>query len=152
MASSGTLLRVALVRTDVSEKQSIYFLRSFRRLLVMANVVPSSPILVTLMMEVLSSSDTSVLTRATRRSIPEDATLRSQRFLQAEKSLRVLQMWLLPLEIFSGTDLRVEASKAGEQLYGSLPCLFNSNRRHSAKRVCETKRKTQNNAENMAVA
>jgi hypothetical protein len=46
-----------------------------RRLLVTASVVPTSPILVTLMKEALSPSETSVLKRAIRRNTPEDTIL-----------------------------------------------------------------------------
>jgi hypothetical protein len=94
------LHRVALVRTDVSEESNptiirvtrisgletalaltgnrltlrrkyMVFPRSVPRLLVIANVVPSSPIVVNLMMEALLLFETSVVIRVTRRNIAE---------------------------------------------------------------------------------
>jgi hypothetical protein len=91
MASSGILRRVVLARTDVSEERSASIIRvtrigelgttfavtsiriTLRRKTLTTNVVPSSAILVTLMMEVIRSSETSVITRATRSDIQDKA-------------------------------------------------------------------------------
>jgi hypothetical protein len=88
MVSSGMLHRVALVITDVSEELNASFLRVT---MLVAASVPSSPILVTLMKVTLGSSETSVLTRATRCNIPEDTILHSHRHenLQSYKNVHL---------------------------------------------------------------
>jgi hypothetical protein len=83
MASSGMLLRKALVRIDVSEELSASIIRVTRigelgTMLALTSdrcTLRFTQILVNLMIQALSSSETSVLTTATRRNIHEDAIL-----------------------------------------------------------------------------
>jgi hypothetical protein len=74
-------------------EQYIVFFHSVLCLLITANV-PSSPILVTLVMEAIRSSETSVLTRATQCNIPEDNIFHSH-CREDLRSYIALTSWVL---------------------------------------------------------
>jgi hypothetical protein len=90
------LRRVVLVRTDVLEKRISSIIRATRlaelgttsamtsnrstlsaSVLVSAKIVPSSPVLVTLILEVIGSSETSVLTQDTHLNMRVDGVIYS---------------------------------------------------------------------------
>jgi hypothetical protein len=109
-----------------------YFVPAFVGLLVSANVVPSSVILVTLMIKVISSSETSVLTRATRHNIPGYGILYTERYI-----MRSLERYELNCSlVFSfcglpGTPLPISSMQIGVTLTLSVAGTERESCRHS---------------------
>jgi hypothetical protein len=143
MSYSGMLRRVDHVRTNVSEELSAFFIKVTRigelgitlavtgnrrtlRRIVTANIVPSSPILVTLMKEALRSSETSIITRVTRRNIPENAILHSHR-RENLKSYIALTGWTVQRKC------NVSPVKYELGFYISVDDILHSHRRDSLK-------------------
>jgi hypothetical protein len=99
----------ALVRTDVSEESVAFFIVFLRKLLwflVTANIFRALPILFTLIMETILSSETLVPTRARLRHIPEDGIHHSHRS-ENLRSYRALTGWTL-LRICNVSSVKYE--------------------------------------------
>jgi hypothetical protein len=104
----------------------VTLLRSMFQLLLNANVVLSSPILVTSIMEVVLSSETSVLPRTTRHHIAEDGILHSHRS-ENLKSYIALTGWAL-LRRRNVSPVKYEL-----RFYITEEAIFRSHRRENLK-------------------
>jgi hypothetical protein len=95
--------RVALIRTGLASAliESV-FLHSVLQLLITASAVLTSLIHFTLMTKAIQSSETSVLTRATRRHIAEDGILHSHR----RENIKSYILWSILFEVFTAVTMK----------------------------------------------
>jgi hypothetical protein len=69
------------------------------------DAVPSSPILVTFVLQVIRSSETSVLTRATRRKIPKEIILHCHR-QEHFKFYTLIDIYYVRFEVFTAVTMK----------------------------------------------
>jgi hypothetical protein len=99
---------------------SIIFLRSLLQLIITTNIVPSSPILVTLMRVALRSTEMTILTTATRRNMPDNG------ILQNDCQLRNKNAWIC--HVSDITSRKFQALICTEHYTACVPVLLS----HSA--------------------
>jgi hypothetical protein len=104
MPSYGMLCRVAFVRSDVLEERIPSI---FRVTGITANVVPSSPIFVILMIEVILSSEASVINESHTVYIPDDRILH----IHCSGSLKSYKVYLMGINIcYFSSYLKIDSN------------------------------------------